>query len=269
MAARLLLLDVGNTNVKFALACPAGRQPPGRSWNLPVRRDEATADFWGFRMLEVLAAAGTRPADVADVVVSSVVPPLDPLLAQAVRRFLDREALFAPRDLPVPLENRYAKPGEVGADRLVASLAARLLNPEPASLIVIDYGTATTFDCVTGHSYLGGLICPGLLSSVEALAARTAKLPRVTLELDSPDIQIGRSTTDSLNQGVLHGFAAMTEGVTDRLRKLLPPPARVVATGGFAEVLAPVCACFDELRPDLIMVGLQALYAQAKHGARA
>ena len=133
------------------------------------------------------------------------------------------------------------------------------------TLIVVDFGTATTFDCVQGSAYLGGLICPGVLSSVTALGTQTAKLPQISLELDSEDLDIGTSTRQSLNHGVLFGFASMLEGLTARLKKRLADPgARVIATGGFAPHLAAITSCIDNLAPDLLMQGLLAAYFQ-KH----
>ena len=160
-------------------------------------------------------------------------------------------------DIAVPLENRYQNPQEVGADRLVASYAARMLYPKAKSLVSVDFGTATTFDCITENAYLGGLICPGLLSSAQNLAVRTAKLPQITLELDTTLPLIGKSTSTSLNHGFIFGFAAMSEGVISRLREILPAPLEVVATGGFSTTLAKVANCFNHVRPDLLLEGLR------------
>jgi type III pantothenate kinase len=255
MPGTTLLIDVGNTNTKIGLAVDGA---VSAAYSLPTDR-ETTADSWGLRVLDVFRAAGTDPASIEAWVVSSVVPPVDPLLARAAERFCGCSALFVPADVPIPLENRYLQPQEVGADRLVTAFAARDLYDED-SLIVVDYGTATTFDCVHGAAYLGGLICPGVHSSVVALAGRTAKLPRITLEIDSPDIHVGRSTFESLNQGFVFGFAAMTEGILARLRATLPGPVRTVATGGFAARIKAVCPDLDEVRPDLLLEGLLKAY---------
>jgi len=255
---RALVLDVGNTSVKIGIATESGVLT---SFCLPTDTRQS-GDLLGLRLLEILrqadAEAGAAPLDCC--LVSSVVPGMDPLIRHACRRFLGIPSWFAHQDLPVPLENKYERPAEVGADRLVAAYAASRLFPDQASVISIDYGTATTFDCVSGNAYLGGLICPGVLSSLGALSTRTAQLPRIPLTVDDSVISIGRSTVTSLNQGFLFGFAAMSEGLCARLRQILPQPCSVVATGGFAADVARVSSCFDTVKPDLLLEGLRWLW---------
>lgn len=259
----VLLFDVGNTNVKLCLADENGL---GRTYSLPSTNRE-TSDSLGLKIAGICAREGMAEGKVRAWVLSSVVPPLNNLLKSACADFFSCPALFVPGDIALPLENRYARPQEVGADRLLGSFAARSLFPDSA-LIVVDFGTATTFDCVQGNAYLGGLICPGVLSSVTALGTQTAKLPQISLELGSTDLDIGTSTRQSLNHGVLYGFAAMLEGLTVRLKKrLAAPDARVIATGGFAPHLAAITSCIDNLAPDLLMQGLLAAYFQ-QHSPR-
>lgn len=259
-AGPVLLFDVGNTNVKLCLADERGL---GRTYSLPSTNRE-TADSLGLAISGICAREGVAEAAVRAWVLSSVVPPLNSLLKAACQGFFSCPALFVPGDIGLPLENRYARPQEVGADRLLGGYAARRLFAD-RTLIVVDFGTATTFDCVQGNAYLGGLICPGVLSSVTALGTQTAKLPQISLELDAADLDIGTSTRQSLNHGVLFGFAAMLEGLTARLKtRLNDPAARVVATGGFAPHLAAITNCIDDLAPDLLMQGLAAAYFQ-KH----
>jgi type III pantothenate kinase len=259
----VLLFDVGNTNVKLCLADENGL---GRTYSLPSTNRE-TSDSLGLKIAGICAREGVAEGKVRAWVLSSVVPPLNNLLKSACADFFSCQALFVPGDIALPLENRYARPQEVGADRLLGSFAARSLFPDSA-LIVVDFGTATTFDCVQGNAYLGGLICPGVLSSVTALGTQTAKLPQISLELGSADLDIGTSTRQSLNHGVLYGFAAMLEGLTARLKKrLAAPDARVIATGGFAPHLAAITSCIDNLAPDLLMQGLLAAYFQ-QHSPR-
>ncbi|MEW5772723.1 MAG: type III pantothenate kinase [Thermodesulfobacteriota bacterium] len=260
--SHLLLLDVGNTNTKVGLAGPA---QDGRgllaAYSLPTD-PAATADSLGLDLTALVRHAGVEPGQVEALAVSSVAPSQDGKLRDAARRFFGCAALFAPEDLPLPLENRYARPQEVGADRLVTAFAARELVPE-GDLIVIDFGTATTFDVVSGDAYLGGLIGPGVLSSARALATGTAKLPQISLEAAGPDIAVGRSTSASLNQGLVHGFAAMAEGLVARLNRTLDrPPATVIATGGFAPALARVTDCFHRVEPDLLLNGLLLAYGR-------
>lgn len=258
LAHPILLFDVGNTNIKI---CLADENRLGRAYTLPSTNRE-TADSLGLAITAICDREGVAEFAVPAWVISSVVPPLSGLLAEACRRFFDKPALFVPQDMPIPLENRYAQPQEVGADRLLGSYAARLLAKD-STLIVVDFGTATTFDCIQENAFLGGLICPGVLSSVTALGTQTAKLPQISLNVDSADLDIGTSTRQSLNHGVLFGFAAMLEGLVTRLKNRLGDPnARVIATGGFAPQLAAITGCIDQLAPDLLLQGLRAVYYQ-------
>lgn len=253
MSDMLLLADIGNTCVKIGLASPAGIDT---TYALPTRTPH-TADSLGLSLLELLRHAERTPDDIAACLVCSVVPDLDMLFRQACVRFLRQTPLVFPADFSLDMENRYERPAEVGADRLLAAYAARRLYPEAASLISVDFGTATTFDCVSGNAYLGGLICPGVLSSHAALATGTAQLPRISLEVRDDEPLVGRSTATSMRHGFVFGFAAMTEGLCRRLKEQLPHPTFVIGTGGFAADVARVCSALDYLRPDLILEGLR------------
>lgn len=255
-AGPVLLFDVGNTNIKVCLADVNGL---GRTYSLPSTNRE-TSDSLGLMIAGICSREGVTERSVSAWVLSSVVPPLNGLLTAACQRFFTCPVFFVPGDILLPLENRYARPQEVGADRLLGSFAARRLWDDP-TLIVVDFGTATTFDCVQGNAYLGGLICPGVLSSVTALGTQTAKLPQISLEFDGDELDIGTSTRQSLNHGVLFGFASLLEGLIVRLKnRLAAPAARVVATGGFASQIGAITACIDNLAPDLLMQGLLAAY---------
>lgn len=263
----VILLDVGNTNVKIGLARPG--KGLFASYALPTAPagNLDTSDAWGLKLLEICRVENISPGQVAGFAASSVVPPMNPILSRAAERFFGRGVQFVPDDLPLAIENRYARPQEVGADRLVSAAAARALSGAPA-LMVVDFGTATTFDCVAGNAYLGGLICPGVLSSARALATGTAKLPHITLEIDPADLatglHIGRSTSESLNQGLIYGFAALVEGLAKRLATTLLPgreaEVRLFATGGFAARIAQVCPAIHEVREDLLLEGLLRAY---------
>lgn len=251
-----LFFDIGNTNTKIGLGSAGG---PLTAYVMPTD-ERLTADKFGLTLLEILRHMGLAPGELSGAVASSVVPGMGQLVKTACSRFLGLTLLFAPEDLPVPLENRYARPHEVGADRLVGAYAARRLFPDAGSIISVDFGTATTFDCVEDNAYLGGLICPGVLSSVSALAVGTAKLPRFSLEVTDKAPVPGRSTSTSLNHGFVFGFASMTEGLTARLARDMKSPNVVVGTGGFAAALAEVTNCFTAVKPDLPLEGLRLLY---------
>ena len=170
MTQCVLFFDIGNTNTKIGISRTGG---PLTSYVLPSN-ERQTADEFGLALLQVLRHSSLEPDELAGGLASSVVPGMSLIVRRACERFLGLRLLLAPEDVPLPLENRYARPHEVGADRLVGAYAARTLFPEAPAIISVDYGTATTFDCVEGNAYLGGLICPGVLSSVSALAAGTA-----------------------------------------------------------------------------------------------
>ncbi len=277
----VLLLDVGNTNVKIGLARPG--HGIRTSYALPTAPagSLATADAWGLQLLDICRVEGLDPGEIAEIVACSVVPPMNPVLTRAAARFFGRPGQgirFVPEDIALPIENRYARPQEVGADRLVTAYSARS-SCQAHNLIVVDFGTATTFDCVQGGAYLGGLICPGVLSSARALATGTAKLPQITLELGpaqlAGSLRIGTSTADSLNQGFIFGFAALVEGLVARLAQSLGvapgtgPDAkggdlRVIATGGFAPMIASVCPAIHEVREELLLEGLFLAWESAR-----
>lgn len=258
MSDTILLADIGNTCVKIGLATPHG---VGATYALPTH-SQHTSDSLGLSLINLLQHEGVAPETIADCVACSVVPDLDVLFRRSCERFLRRTPLAFPADFSLDLENRYERPEDVGADRLLAAFAARRLYPGPASLISVDFGTATTFDCVTGNAYLGGLICPGVLSSHAALAVGTAKLPRISLEIREDVPFIGRSTVTSMSHGFVFGFASMAEGLCRRLKEQLPGPVEVLATGGFAADVSRVCAAIDHVRPDLILEGLRLAWAE-------
>ncbi len=250
-----VLLDVGNTSTKIGLGGPQGILgvtcvPTAGAHGLP------SCSAWVAQVDKLLAIAGLGPECIGAVVVSSVVPKADVVSRELAGRFMV-PPLFVPADLPLSIENHYERPDEVGADRLVGAFAARRLHPDAELLVVVDFGTATTLDCVSGNAYLGGLICPGVLSSTRSLSEETAKLPKATLEIDPTGLHLGRSTLDSLNQGLVYGFAAMVEGLVLRIGTLLGGKPMILATGGFAKRIASVCPAIDEVRGDLLMEGLR------------
>jgi len=252
----VLLLDVGNTNMKFGLADEHGLTA---SFTLPTT-PLPTTDSLGLTLLTALTFHKCSPSDIETVVISSVVPPLTPILVQTCHRYLGLRPRFVPQDLPVPLENRYGRPHEVGADRLVTAYAGRKAATTPA-VIIVDFGTATNFDCVQDNAFVGGLICPGLLSSLHGLVSHTAKLPHVALTPpEDGKLSIGTSTADCINQGFVFGFAAMIEGVTARLTAHLGGEVHVLATGGFAAKFAPICPAIRDTRPQLLLEGLRQLW---------
>ncbi len=252
MSEEFLLIDIGNTSIKLAFG---GLDGLGTIYSLPTKT-QYSVDSIGLSLLQILTVSGRRADELAGCAICSVVPDAQNLFYKACTRYLHREPMRFPDDFALRLANGYSRPQEVGADRLLAAEAARIFFPGYASLIVVDYGTATTFDCISGSEYLGGLICPGLFSSRDALASATAKLPRIALDIKDTVAVIGKNTETSMTHGFLFGFAAMTEGLCARLKNQLPAPAFVVGTGGDAQVLSSLCGAFDAVRPNLLLEGL-------------
>ena len=251
----VVLIDVGNTNTKIGIAYNNSIQ---QSFVLPTLTRE-TMDTFGMKLVDLFNFLDLSPFTVDAWVVSSVVPQVDHLIKHAGKRYSDCPVYFVPRDISLPINNKYETPEEVGADRLVTAYAARELYDSPG-LIVIDFGTATTLECVQGRDYLGGLICPGVSSSLSALGGETAKLPRIGLELESKELQIGVNTAKSMNHGFIFGFASMVDGLCNELAKKIEGEVQVVATGGFAHKIRPVCTSLQTVCSDLLLKGLWMAY---------
>ncbi len=258
--SQILLFDIGNTSIKVGLAHADGLET---TYSLRTDADQ-TADSFGLTLYTLLQHAGLKNANIDACLCSSVVPSMTSLVREACARFVGVPFYTAPHDIPVPLKNCYNNPHEVGADRLICAYAARKLMPEVPSLIVVDFGTATTFDCVTNNDYLGGIIFPGVHTAAAALSSKAAKLPRINLDTTDTEPVPGRDTASSMQHGILFGFAAMVEGLSQRLAKQMAGPVHILGTGGFAVDIAKVSSCFDTILPNLILDGLRQLYFEHK-----
>ncbi len=259
MPGSRILIDVGNTTMKIAFAAASGMQ--SCSLETDCRQ---TADSLGLSLLRLLDQAGLARESVPACAVCSVVPAMDGLLERAVARHIGCPVHFVPRDLPVPLENRYTDPSRLGADRLVAAFAARKLYPESPALVILDFGTVVSCDCVLGNVFLGGLLFPGLKAAMAAMAQNAAKLPAISpgcaADASSPDFSLlGRDTETCMRHGILYGFAGMAEGLVARIRQELAVPCTVLATGGFANIMAGLCPSVETVCPDLTLKGLDLL----------
>ncbi|MBO4313976.1 MAG: type III pantothenate kinase [Desulfovibrio sp.] len=258
MRPELMLFDVGNTSVKVSLATREGLLA---TYALPSDARQ-TADGFGLALLGLLRHAGCEGARLEACVACSVVPGMDAMLRDAAERWLACPLLFAPGDVNVPIENRYDSPSEVGADRITGAFAARRLFPDAPSIIVADFGTALTFDCVSGQAYLGGLIFPGPMTAMAALAGSTAKLPPVSLDIAETEPRPGRSTAVSMQHGLAFGFAALVEGLCAKLSRQMPGPVKIISTGGYGRALARICPVLEDNVPALVSDGLRILYSE-------
>ncbi|HSQ78451.1 MAG TPA: type III pantothenate kinase, partial [Nitrospirota bacterium] len=194
---------------------------------------------------------------ITGVIISTVVPPLLPVMTEMSRKYFHREPMVVTHEIKTGITMRYDNPKEVGADRIVNAAAAYKLYGGP--IIIVDFGTATTFCAVTkSGEYLGGAITPGVKISAEALFQRASKLPRV--ELVKPARVIGADTISAMQSGIIYGYAGLVDGIVERMKKELSMEARVVATGGLAELVSPETKTIQEIKPHLTLEGLRLLY---------
>lgn len=219
-----------------------------------------TADEWGLLCHLALRNRGVDPAAIQAVAVSSVVPPLQHVLKSMSLEYFGVKPLFVGPGVKTGMPIRYDDPREVGADRIVNAVAA--YHRWPGALIVVDFGTATTFDVISqGGEYVGGAIAPGVQISVDALSQHASRLPRVDLEF--PERVIGTNTAASMQSGIVHGYAAMVDGLCARIAEELgPPEPKVVATGGLAKLLASVSTKISEVDEYLTLEGLRLIWVR-------
>jgi len=249
----LLTIDVGNTNT--VLGVHEGSEIRSH-WRLTTRREQ-TADEYGILVRSLFSASGLEPKQVEGVALASVVPPLTPVLVTLARVYLGHDPLVIEPGVRTGMPILYEPPSDVGADRIVNGVAAFAAYGGP--VIVVDFGTATTFDVVTKKGeYAGGVICPGIGISADALFQRAARLPRV--DVRNPGRVIGRSTVGSIQAGLFYGYAEMVNGIIGRIRAELQEPARVVATGGLAESLAADIPAIEAVDPVLTLTGLRLIW---------
>ena len=256
----LLAIDAGNTNVVFALV--EGRRIRAR-WRIATD-PRRTADEYAVWLSQLLQIEGYQRGDVRAVIVATVVPRALHNLQVLAQKYFATDALIAGR---APLEWGIAidvdEPQSLGADRAVNTIAAHELHA--GDLIVIDFGTATTFDVSDYNgAYKGGIIAPGINLSLDALVTAAAKLPRIAVEAPARPGVIGRNTVDQMQIGIFWGYVAMIEGLVARLKAEVGRPAKVIATGGLATLFQPHTALFDAIEPDLTIQGL-AIMAERAH----
>ena len=249
----LLVINVNNTNTSFGVYA-------GSEWRAHwrVATDRAKqADEHAMLLRSLFDFSGLQWSELEGVAISSVVPPITGVFVDLSRRYLRHEPLVVSHTLKTGVRILIDYPAEIGADRILNALGARTLHGSPC--IVVDFGTATTFDAISAEGdYLGGAIAPGLGIAAEALTSRTAKLPRI--ELTAPPAAIGRNTVHAMQSGLVLGYVGLIEGLVARIRSEIGASAKVVATGGMAHILAALTPVIQAVDPMLTLDGLRLIY---------
>lgn len=249
----LLAIDIGNTNV--VLGVYDGERLV-ENWRVGTNT-QITPDEYAMIFKDLFGFARIEFQQITGVIISTVVPPLLPVMTEMAGKYFRLQPMVVTHALKTGITIRSDNPREVGADRIVNAAAAYHLYGGP--VIIVDFGTATTFCAVTQDGeYLGGAICPGVKISAEALFKQASKLPRV--ELVNPGRVIGADTISAMQAGIIFGHAGLVDGIVERMKNELSPSSKVVATGGLAELVSPETKSIREIRPQLTLEGLRLLF---------
>jgi type III pantothenate kinase len=249
----ILVFDIGNTNIVLGVFKGSSLVA---DWRLSTNR-HGTSDEYGVMLKELFGISGLKMTSIRAVVISTVVPPLTYTLQNMCRKYFNISPLVVGPGIKTGLAIKLENPREVGADRIVNAVAG--IERYGVPLIIVDFGTATTFCAINDKGeYLGGAIAPGINISTEALFARAAKLPRV--ELTKPGSVIGKNTVASMQAGIFYGFVGQVDGITGRMKKELGEDTKVIATGGLAELIALKSVTIDRVDDFLTLHGLRLIY---------
>ncbi len=253
----LLVIDLGNTNT--VLGMYRGEELV-RSWRVTTDKSR-TVDEYGILIHELFRLSDIHFHDIRDVIISCVVPPMLNTLEGLCRDYFKLKPYIVGPGIKTGMPIHYDNPREVGADRIVNAVAA--YEKYRRSLIIVDFGTATTFDFISPRGeYQGGAIAPGLVISADALFQRASKLPRV--ELSRPPQVIAKNTVNSMQSGIVYGYAGLVDGIVQRMKHESKEDSLVVATGGLSVLIAPVAQTIDEIDPNLTLEGLRIIYSRNK-----
>lgn len=259
----LLVIDVGNTNTVMGVY--EGKELL-HSWRIRTEKN-TTEDEFSLIAFGLLAARSIRLDSVEKTIISSVVPPMVSILDAFCRKYLNHAPYWVDARISSGMPILYSNPNEVGADRIVNAVGA--YEAYNTALVVIDFGTATTFDVISEKGeYLGGAICPGIMVSAEALFQRASKLPRVEI-FKAPESVIGRDTIGSIQSGIIFGYAGLVDGIVRRIIKEMDAPMKVVATGGLAPLMADVSETIEAVDRNLTLEGLRIIRERVEAGSSA
>jgi len=249
----LFVIDAGNTNI--VLGAYRGDDLV-ENWRIGTNKGR-TADEYGILIRELLKVSGLDHKEIRDIILSSVVPPLDSVIIEMSEKYFNVKPQIVGPGLKCGIPILYDNPKEVGADRIVNAVAA--IKRYKGPVIVVDFGTATTFDFITAKGeYGGGVIAPGIGISIEALFEKASKLPKV--ELVKPKKIIGKNTAASIQSGIIYGYVGLVDGIVTKMKEETGVDAKVVATGGLASLIAAESSCIDEVIEKLTLEGLKEIF---------
>jgi len=249
----IFVFDIGNTNMVLGVY---DKDELLHHWRVETNRHK-TEDEYGMQIKMLFDHANLKFSDIDGIIISSVVPPIMMPLERMCLKYFNKKPLIVGPGVKTGLDIKYDNPKEVGADRIVNAVAAIAEHGSP--LIIVDFGTATTFCCINSkNQYLGGAIAPGIGISTEALYTKASKLPRI--EIAKPDDVIGKNTITAMQSGIFYGYVGQVDGIVRRFKETMKEEPKVIATGGLATLIAAETDVIDVVDPFLTLKGLQLIY---------
>lgn len=258
----LLAIDIGNTNIVLGVF---DQDRLTHHWRLRTEKD-ATEDEFHLLIRNLFSLEGLQIAAITETIISCVVPTMVNIFDRLCEKYLDHKPVWVDADTPTGMPILYDNPRDVGADRIVNAVGA--FTKYLTSLIVVDFGTATTFDCISEDgAYLGGIISPGIVISSEALFQKASRLPRVEI-FTKPKKAIATDTLGSMNAGIIFGYAGLVDGMVKRIKKeMAPSKPKVIATGALARLVAEESESIEAVEPHLTLEGLRIIHDKVTQGA--